>query len=480
MLNFRKTSLRMMNNMIKEEVKVSVVGLDALSWPYLSKLMDKGVIPHIKAVISKSYKYVLKCFPPTTPPSWSSILTGVNPGKHGIFGFDYIVYDSLEQKLYTAMNLEHPRIHEMLSMLNFKSIVINPIPGYPIIPAKGAKILSHTILIPKPQFSPKSMEKYANILAKIIRVEPLRSCSETLNYYDEYLSLLNEIVEKLVYDEWSLFWINLPIPDIILHKCGHYVFSKTLTLEAKVFSKVDKIIKTLSQMSDIISLISDHGFSYYKTLIRINDILAKKGLLKIIGRRKEAALKEYREVKAEFAGKHLEVNRTFVDKFSSKAFYISKWNLGVHVNDFNALPKILELLNSVKGILWAKRRDEVYWGPYVKRAPHIIIRPWFEGGYLQADNKVKGVIYEEGLFKDHHPDGVFTVKTSSLKLLDHIEISNYVVTPLIMCLMNVPLSNITDGIEILEKLFIEEKPKITFKNYIPKWKVLKKLVKVRV
>jgi len=462
---------------VADNVRVSVVGLDALSWGYLGKLIDKGCIPEIKSIINKGFKYVLECFPPTTPPSWSSILTGVNPGKHGIFAFDYVDPGSLDQKLYTAMNLEHPRIHEMLSMLGTRSIVINPIPGYPVVPVSKSIIISHTILIPKPQCYPKSKEKYANMLDEVVRRKHSETCFETLEYHLKYVSVLREIVEKLACEEpWNFFSIILPIPDVILHKCEHDFLKETVPLEAKLFAEVDRLVKTLSQISDTVVLVSDHGFSYYRKLIRINDILAREGILETIGKHGfEGALKEYKEVKAEFSGKHVSVDETFVDKFRSKAFYISKWNLGVYIRDPKVIPKVLKILNSVNGISWAKLRENVFWGPHVRKAPHIIVRPMFEKGFVQGDNKVKGVIYEEGLFKDHSPEGVFAVKTGNVKLLDNIKIPNYLVTPLIMSLMEAPLSNVSDGLNVLQKLFIEEKPKITFKNYIAKWRILKKL-----
>ena len=462
---------------VADNIRVSVIGLDALSWSYLNKLVNKGCCPVIEGIINKGFKYVLECFPPTTPPSWSSILTGVNPGKHGVFAFDYVDSESLEQKLYTAMDLEHPRIHEMLSMLDIRSIVINPIPGYPVVPVSKSIIISHTILISKPQCYPKSKEKYANMLAEVVREKHGETCFETLVYHLKYVSAFREIVEKLAYEEpWNFFSIILPIPDVILHKCEQDFLKETVPLEAKLFAEVDRLVKTLSQISDTVVLVSDHGFSYYRKLIRINDILAREGILETIGKRGfKGALKEYREVKAEFSGKHVSVDETFVDKFRSKAFYISKWNLGVYVRDIRVIPKVMKVLNSVNGISWAKLRENVFWGSYVRKAPHIIVRPMFERGFVQGDNKVKGVIYEEGLFKDHSPEGVFVVKTSNVKLLDNIKVPNYLVTPLIMSLMEAPLSNVSDGLNVLQKLFIEEKPKITFKNYIVKWRILKKL-----
>ena len=466
-----------MNN----RIKVSIIGLDALSWEFLNKLMDKGCIPEIKNIVNKGFKYSLKCFPPSTPPSWSSILTGVNPGKHGIFAFDYVDSKTLEQKLYTAMDLQHPRIFEILSMMNMKSVVINPIPGYPIIPVRNSIIISHTILLSRPQYFPKTVKKYADILAEVASEKLTLTCYDTLEYYLEYVLAIKDIVEKLLFEKsWNLFLIILPVPDIILHKCEYNFLRETLSLETKLFNKIDKLAKILSQISDITVLVSDHGFTYYNRLIRINDILAKEGIVTTVNKHcAKGALKEYKEVKAEFSGKHVDVNETFVDKFRSKAFYISKWNLGVYVKSLEETFRILKILNNVEGLSWAKPRESVFWGPYVNKAPHIVIRPEFEKGYLQGDNKVKGVVYEDGVFKDHSPNGVLIIKTDNVKLQENLKIPNYIVAPLILSLMNIPLSKHSDGVNILYKLFAEEEPKIVFKNYSAKWKILKRIAKTQ-
>ncbi len=56
---------------------VVVLGFDALS-PWMVELMP----------ILRSMEWrVLDSVVPLTPPSWASIMSGVNPGKHGVLSF---------------------------------------------------------------------------------------------------------------------------------------------------------------------------------------------------------------------------------------------------------------------------------------------------------------------------------------------------------------------------------------------------------
>src|SRR5687767_12892868 len=68
--------------------KVLLLGLDGVGFPMLEPAFEAGHMPRLKAVLDRGASGVLtSTVPPYTPPGWTSIFTGVNPGKHGIFGF---------------------------------------------------------------------------------------------------------------------------------------------------------------------------------------------------------------------------------------------------------------------------------------------------------------------------------------------------------------------------------------------------------
>jgi len=69
--------------MLKACSKVSVIGLDGMEWHIFNKLLNEATMPYIKNIVYKSYNYILKAaFPPMSYPSWLSIMTSVNLGKH--------------------------------------------------------------------------------------------------------------------------------------------------------------------------------------------------------------------------------------------------------------------------------------------------------------------------------------------------------------------------------------------------------------
>jgi predicted AlkP superfamily phosphohydrolase/phosphomutase len=66
--------------------KTLLVGLDAACWEYLQPLLDRGRLPTLQGLMRTGASGVLmSTMPPWTPTAWASIITGKNPGRHGVF-----------------------------------------------------------------------------------------------------------------------------------------------------------------------------------------------------------------------------------------------------------------------------------------------------------------------------------------------------------------------------------------------------------
>lgn len=66
--------------------KTLIVGIDAASWDFMEPLLNSGRLPTIRGLMETGISGVLEStMPPWTPTAWSSLVTGKNPGKHGVF-----------------------------------------------------------------------------------------------------------------------------------------------------------------------------------------------------------------------------------------------------------------------------------------------------------------------------------------------------------------------------------------------------------
>jgi len=65
-----------------------VIGLDGASLDLVRPWADEGRLPVLAALMKRgAWGRLRSTVPPATFPAWTSLVTGVNPGRHGIFDF---------------------------------------------------------------------------------------------------------------------------------------------------------------------------------------------------------------------------------------------------------------------------------------------------------------------------------------------------------------------------------------------------------
>lgn len=68
--------------------RLVIIGLDGAGFNYLNPILASGRLPGFSKLLARGVSAdCLSTIPPLTPPAWSTMMTGVNPGKHGIFDF---------------------------------------------------------------------------------------------------------------------------------------------------------------------------------------------------------------------------------------------------------------------------------------------------------------------------------------------------------------------------------------------------------
>jgi len=68
--------------------RVVVLGFDGLDFHLTSDLMAQGRLPNFAKLAERgSFSQLGTSIPPQSPVAWSSFITGLDPGGHGIFDF---------------------------------------------------------------------------------------------------------------------------------------------------------------------------------------------------------------------------------------------------------------------------------------------------------------------------------------------------------------------------------------------------------
>ena len=89
-----------------------IVGLDGATWVLADRFMAEGRMPVLQRLVREGCRAdLMSTTPPMTLPSWSSILTGCNPGKHGIFDFTRRVPGTYQLEFTNATHRRVPTLH---------------------------------------------------------------------------------------------------------------------------------------------------------------------------------------------------------------------------------------------------------------------------------------------------------------------------------------------------------------------------------
>ena len=74
--------------------KLFVIGLDGATWDLIEPWIEAGELPNLKALRDESaWGTMNSVIPYLSPPAWTSAVTGVNPGRHGIYDFQRKIPD---------------------------------------------------------------------------------------------------------------------------------------------------------------------------------------------------------------------------------------------------------------------------------------------------------------------------------------------------------------------------------------------------
>ncbi len=119
--------------------RVLVIGLDGATFDVAGPLLAAGRLPNLARLRAEGLAAPLQStFPPHSAPAWTSCRTGVQPGKHGIFGFWQ--RRGYEWHLVTSADIRVPAVEQILSRRGYRVCTVNVPLTYPPQPVNGAVV----------------------------------------------------------------------------------------------------------------------------------------------------------------------------------------------------------------------------------------------------------------------------------------------------------------------------------------------------
>jgi predicted AlkP superfamily phosphohydrolase/phosphomutase len=294
------------------KTKLAILGIDGATYDIIRPLIAQGDLPHIAHLLAHGASSELESTsPPITPPAWVSMMTGVNPGKHGVYHFLRRQRQSYELKLVDSTLFSGKDLFSIFSRRGWTVGGISVPMTFPPYPVNGYMLSG----IPMPMtgsqnaYPEKMWDELTDFLGKPYtpdvdyakfegKKEP---SSENIDRYAELRDQLFQVereridimIEWLKRDPSEFFFAVLSVTD----RCQHYFWKFMDRTHAGWSAEGERRFKdviadsyrladeALGRIREVIgeqcpiALVSDHGFGAYKSDFHVNRWLEDEGFL---------------------------------------------------------------------------------------------------------------------------------------------------------------------------------------------------------
>lgn len=403
----------------KQKKRVFVLGIDGVPCTFLEESLRAGRMPNLQKVLGgQRLTQMNSCYPTVSNVAWSCFQTGRNPGGFGVFGFAELAPD-MQLRFPNAADLKCDTIQQILSRAGKRVISLGVPLTYPPKPVNG--LLAGCFLAP-------ALEKAvypAEFLPRLrewgykLDVDPMKARESLDNLKPDLLSCLagreRAIMELWDSEKWDLFVTHVMETDRINHFMWRFLEEPEspngrffLEFYGRIDGLIGKIAARLDERTEFM-LLSDHGFCRTRKEVQLNRWLEEQGFL----RRNDA------------------LGEGFVSATAGQAFALvpgrihilsrDKWTKGtVAPEQVEPLrEKIIARLKEWTDPETGKpicqtilRREEAFTGPFIDRAPDILVHP--HDGY-----DLKAALAAPQMFTSSPISGMHTYHDATLFLRGH-------------------------------------------------------------
>jgi len=392
-----------------------VIGLDGVSVELLRTLGREGVTPHIQELAGRyGLKSLMAPLPEVSSVSWTSFMTGSNPGGHGIYGFTEINRRSYGYSFPSFKSLPVKTIWEKAGEGGKTSIIINLPNTYPVRPMKGILIAGFVALDLKQAVYPAGLLPKLEEMDYKVDVDTSLALKEPKLFFNELHDILDtraKLYREFRSQPWDLFFFIETGTDRLHHffygdwdDPGSKYYGEFRDYYRHVDEIVGEITSHIEQLQVPFVILSDHGFKKIKREVHLSQYLKEWGYLDF----EEENPRDLKSIK--------EGSRVFVLDPSRVYIHLEgKYGRGcVKLSEYRESreeirEKFRELtIDNERVIRHVYYKEELYEGSYMENAPDLVL--WSNDGFdLKAGITRRG-LYGNTDFKGMHSrDNAFLI-----------------------------------------------------------------------
>lgn len=262
--------------------------MDGADFHRVKHWIEDDELPILRRMMENGASGILKStFPAYSPPAWTSIVTGKNPGKHGIF--DFVELRNGETRVVSSTTRRAKAIWNILTEKKKKVIAVNVPLTYPPEKVNGVMISG----LPTPGIDSRftyPQELRRAVVAKGYRILEGARLNDPEALKESILGMCNVATWLLKDFEWDFFMVVLQETDQILHSQDLWLHAspqkKTETVSG-IYRIADRFIgSALDSVPEntYVMVLSDHGFEISprpRRVFFVNNWLESIGLAKI-------------------------------------------------------------------------------------------------------------------------------------------------------------------------------------------------------
>lgn len=364
--------------------RLFILGLDGSPLPLLKRLMAAGDLPNLsRAFEGGSAIEMNSSLPDVSAVAWTSVNTGKNPAKHGIYGFVDRKPGTNNVEVMTSTHVRAKTIWELVSDAGRRAIAINVPLSYPPQRINGVVVSDFLAPALNKAVYPTSVLPTLESIGYRIDTDPWIARQSLEAFAEDFKVTAEKRTEAVLHlmdsETWDLFFVVFMETDRLHHFMWQYMEENDPKYGAMFLDAYRQIDRLAGQIvgrledDDELIVLSDHGFTTLKREVYLNVWLESEGYLTF----RPGADRGLESISSASRAYSLDPGRIYVNLAGREPTgSVPAAEKAGLVDELAILLRTLrDPVSGEQIVRDVYRADEIYSGPQQDRAPDLLVMP---------------------------------------------------------------------------------------------------------